>query len=118
MGAGPGAHGRLTYGGVRHATEAARRPSDYVAQVAAAGVGFAAAEDLSAQSVAQERLLSGLRISDGVEFAEVAALGLGPLHPEVSDLVTAGLLTPDPHRLRATAAGRLVLNWLTGRLAS
>ena len=118
VGAGPGAHGRLTYGGVRHATEAARRPSDYVAQVAAAGVGFAAAEDLSAQSVAQERLLSGLRISDGVEFAEVAALGLGPLHPEVSDLVTAGLLTPDPHRLRATAAGRLVLNWLTGRLAS
>ena len=118
VGAGPGAHGRLTYGGVRHATEAARRPSDYVAGVAARGVGFAAADGLSAEAVAQERLLSGLRITQGVGFAEVAALGLGPLDAEVVDLVAAGLLEPDPVRLRSTAAGRLVLNWLTGRLAA
>ena len=118
VGAGPGAHGRLTYDDVRHATQAARKPGDYVAQVAARGVGFAEAEALSAEAVAQERLLSGLRIADGVGFGEVAALGLGPLNAEVCDLVAAGLLEPDPERLRATAAGRLVLNWLTGRLAA
>jgi putative oxygen-independent coproporphyrinogen III oxidase len=118
VGAGPGAHGRLTYDGVRHTTEAARRPGDYVACVVARGVGFVGADGLTEEAVAQERLLSGLRITDGVGFAEVTALGLSPLGEEVRELVAAGLLADDPVRLRATAAGRLVLNWMTGRLAA
>lgn len=117
VGAGPGAHGRLTLDGARHATHAAARPADYTAQVAEAGLGFATDEALSPGEAAEERLLAGLRISEGVGFAEIAALGLSPAHPEIAELTAAGLLAPDAHRLRATAAGRLVLNWLTGRLA-
>ena len=59
----------------------------------------------------------GLRIEAGVTFGEVAALGLGPDHAEVRDLVDLGLLVADPQRLRASPAGRLVLNALTERLA-
>ena len=114
---GPGAHGRLTLEGARHATHAAARPADYVARVAETGRGFAADEALSLAEAAEERLLAGLRIAEGVAFAEVEALGLSPTHPEVAALTAAGLLAPDPGRLRATAAGRLVLNWLTSRLA-
>jgi putative oxygen-independent coproporphyrinogen III oxidase len=117
VGAGPGAHGRLAMGGAHHATHAAARPADYIARVAETGRGFATDEILSPGEAAEERLLAGLRITEGVPFAEVGALGLSPIHPEVADLVAAGLLAPDLQRLRATPAGRLVLNWLTSRLA-
>jgi putative oxygen-independent coproporphyrinogen III oxidase len=117
VGAGPGAHGRLTLDGARHATHAAARPADYIAKVAETGRGFVTDEALSPREAAEERLLAGLRIADGVPFADLGALGLSPSHPEVAELTTAGLLAPDPGHLRATAAGRLVLNWLTSRLA-
>lgn len=117
VGAGPGAHGRLTLEGARTATFAAARPADYIARVCETGLGWASRETLSPGQAAEERLLAGLRIGDGVSFAEITALSLTPAHPEVLSLVQAGLLAPDPDRLRATPAGRLVLNWVTSRLA-
>ncbi|MFD3263664.1 radical SAM family heme chaperone HemW [Phenylobacterium ferrooxidans] len=117
VGAGPGAHGRLTVDGARTATFAATRPADYIARVAETGLGWVTREALSPQQAAEERLLAGLRIEDGVTFAEIAALALTPAHPEVRSLVQAGLVAADPERLRATPAGRLVLNWVTSRLA-
>jgi oxygen-independent coproporphyrinogen-3 oxidase len=42
LGVGPGAHGRLTLGGVKYATRAERAPETWMAQVAAAGEGMAA----------------------------------------------------------------------------
>ena len=117
VGVGPGAHGRLTLDGVRHATHAAPRPADYIAAVAATGSGIATDEALDARAAAEERLLAGLRITEGVAFEEVLALSLDPRHPVVADLVAAGLLAPDPLALRATPAGRLLLNHVTTRLA-
>lgn len=117
VGAGPGAHGRLTLERARTATFAAARPADYIAQVAQTGLGWATRETLSPRQAAEERLLAGLRIEEGVTFAEITALALDPAHPEVRSLIDAGLLAPDPDRLRATPAGRLVLNWVTSRLA-
>jgi len=118
VGAGPGAHGRLTLEGRRTATYAHPKPADYVAKVTASGAGFASFEALSATEAAEERLLSGLRIMEGVGFDELAAIGLSADHPEVRRLVAAGLLADDPQRLRATEAGRLVLDHVTSRLAS
>jgi putative oxygen-independent coproporphyrinogen III oxidase len=115
VGAGPGAHGRITVEGVRQATCAAARPSDYIARVAETGVGFATREALTAREAAQERVLSGLRISDGVGRDELAALAIPP--QRIADLVSLGLLADDPQRLRATPAGRLVLDRLTAELA-
>ncbi|WP_312166434.1 radical SAM family heme chaperone HemW [Phenylobacterium sp.] len=114
VGAGPGAHGRLTLAGARTATFAHAKPADYIA---AAGA-FAARETLTPTEAAEERLLAGLRIAPGVAFEEVAVLGLSPAHPKVADLVAAGLLAEDPARLRATAAGRLLLDHVTSRLAT
>ena len=110
VGVGPGAHGRLTLDGARTATTAARKVGDYIE-----GVGFER-ETLTPREAAEERLLLGLRIDDGVMFEEVAALGLTP--ERVRDLVEAGLLADDPTRLRATRAGRLVLDRLTAQLAT
>ena len=115
LGAGPGAHGRITIGGVRQATRAAAKPADYIARVAQTGLSFAEREGLDPREAAQERLLSGLRITQGVPLADVAALEIAP--GRIADLVALGLLADDPQRLRATPAGRLVLDRLTAELA-
>jgi coproporphyrinogen III oxidase-like Fe-S oxidoreductase len=80
------------------------------------GVSFTSDEALTPREAAEERLLGGLRIADGVTFAEVAALELDP--KTVRPLVDLGLLAPDPDRLRATPAGRRVLDRLTAELAT
>jgi oxygen-independent coproporphyrinogen-3 oxidase len=115
LGAGPGAHGRITAGGVRQATYAAARPAAYIARVAETGVGFETRESLTPREAAQERVLSGLRIAEGVGRNEVAALAIPP--QRIADLISLGLLADDPQRLRATPAGRLVLDRLTAELA-
>ena len=85
VGAGPGAHGRITTAGVRQATTAAMKPADYIRTVERTGVGFATSEYLSPVEAAQERLLSGLRITEGVALAEVAALAIPTAR--IADLV-------------------------------
>ena len=117
VGVGPGAHGRLTLPEGRIATTAHRRIADYVAAVRETGVGFER-EILTPTDAAEERLLLGLRIDDGVAFDEVAILGLAPDADKVRRHVELGLLVEDPRRLRATRAGRLVLDRLTGALAT
>jgi len=117
VGVGPGAHGRLNLPEGRVATTAHRRIADYVAAVRETGVGFER-EALTPVETAEERLLLGLRIDDGVAFDEVAVLGLSPDAAKVRHHVNLGLLADDPRRLRATRAGRLVLDRLTGALAT
>ncbi|MGQ3016222.1 radical SAM family heme chaperone HemW [Phenylobacterium sp.] len=116
VGVGPGAHGRITVDGVRHATEAMARPAAYIAQVAESGRGFSGPETLSPAAAAEERVISGLRIWPGVTFVEVAPLGLSPDHPRVKALTGAGLLQVDNLRLRVTPAGRLLLDHVVERL--
>ncbi|RYF94166.1 MAG: coproporphyrinogen III oxidase [Caulobacteraceae bacterium] len=118
VGVGPGAHGRLTLDGRRTATGAHRAIGAYIAAVRDTGLGFAEREALSPVEAAEERLLMGLRIDAGVGFDELAPLGLTAGHPEVVALAADGLLRPDHQRLRATRRGRLVLDWITGQLAT
>ena len=117
VGVGPGAHGRLNLAGQRVATTAHRKIADYVAAVRETGVGFER-EILNPVEAAEERLLLGLRIDDGVAFEELAVLGLSADAAKVRRHVELGLLADDPQRLRATRAGRLVLDRLTGALAT
>ncbi|OYX06514.1 MAG: coproporphyrinogen III oxidase [Caulobacter vibrioides] len=117
VGVGPGAHGRLAIAEGRAATTAHRAIKDYVAAVREHGVGFER-ELLNPEEAAEERLVLGLRIDDGVGFDEMAPLGLSPDLAKVRDLVEAGLLVDSRDRLRATRAGRLLLDRLTGALAT
>jgi len=116
LGVGPGAHGRLTLDGVRTATVAAPRIGDYIARVSSVGVGWSEAEPLSAREAAEERLMLGLRIEEGVPLATLAPLGLSPDHPRVARAVEDGLLELAERRLRPTGRGRVLLDYALKRL--
>ena len=117
VGAGPGAHGRLTLDGARIATVAHAAPAAYADSVRRTGLGFAERTPLTPREAAEERLLMGLRTREGVALAEVAALGLSIEHARVCEHVEAGRLVVQDGRLRATPAGRRVLDALITQLA-
>jgi putative oxygen-independent coproporphyrinogen III oxidase len=117
LGVGPGAHGRLVLDGRRTATRAAARIQDYVARVESAGSSVEL-ESLDPRAAAEERLMLGLRIAEGVGLSEVAALGLHPEQAPFAPLVEAGLVSTCAARLAATAAGRLVLDRVIAELVT
>lgn len=118
IGVGPGAHGRLWENGVRLATEAHRDPNAYIAAVSGHGLGWSAYEALSSEAVADELLLMGLRVAEGVELARVEALHGAPLDPaRIADLQHEGLIESDNARLRLTPRGRLLCNAVIAALA-
>jgi oxygen-independent coproporphyrinogen-3 oxidase len=117
VGAGPGAHGRITIGGLRTATEAARGVTAYIDRVGKTGVGFASRETLDPREAALERLLMGMRTHEGVRWRELAPLGLTSISAATTSLADLGLIHAGETRLRATAAGRPVLDRVIAELA-
>jgi putative oxygen-independent coproporphyrinogen III oxidase len=109
LGVGPGAHGRLTLEGARTATVAHRGIGAYVAGVAA-GAPWSERETQSARDAAEERVLLGLRTVEGVALVELATLGRTPHTDPLADLIADGFLAVDAQRVRATRAGRPVLD--------
>ena len=118
LGIGPGAHGRMTCGGRRIATSTLRNPEAWLDAVNHGGSGELAREVLAAHEVALEYLMMALRLAEGVSITRHASLGGAlPDSARLEPLVNDGLLTLDGDRLRATAAGRLVLDALILELA-
>jgi oxygen-independent coproporphyrinogen-3 oxidase len=75
---------------------------------------------LSLSEQADEALLMGLRLSEGIDLARLAAVsGLMPRSAAVDDLIGRGLVERCGKRhLRATRAGRIILNEVVLRLAA
>ena len=119
-GIGPGAHGRVAAAGMRRATSAERQPELWLERVATHGHGIAETLPLQPAEQADEVLLMGLRLSEGLDLERLAAVsGMRPSAHVVDELVALGLLERcDARRLRASPAGRLVLNEVVLRLAS
>lgn len=112
LGIGPGAHGRLTIAGRRHATEAPRGVEAYLAQVKQRGLG-AELQPLQAREAAIERLIMGLRTIEGLPMGELAPLAIGK--EQLADL--ADLVSIRDGRLTASARGRPVLDRVIAELA-
>ncbi|WP_299360622.1 radical SAM family heme chaperone HemW [uncultured Paracoccus sp.] len=115
---GPGAHGRLSLGEYRRATEAIRAPGAWLKAVEAQGSGDLAAVDLSRSDRAVEYMLMSMRLGEGMDMARFARLnGTAVDADRVASLAELGLVTVADGRLRATATGRPVLNALLRELA-
>jgi putative oxygen-independent coproporphyrinogen III oxidase len=113
VGAGPGAHGRLTLDEGRVATHAEPKVADYIARVGTDGAGFRSRETLSPREAAIERLLLGLRSVEGVGVTELAGVLASDKAAQFAD---QGLIRLDGDRLTTTMAGRAVLDRLTAEL--
>src|SRR5262249_25695831 len=74
-GCGPGAHGRLVFAGARHATSTERVPERWAGLVERQGRGWIEAMPLTRAEEADEMLLMGLRLSEGIDLDRLAALG-------------------------------------------
>ena len=112
-GIGPGAHGRLLVEGQRLALSTQRNPEVWAAAVEQTGHGLVERTKLSPADQADERLIMGLRLTEGLDLARFrTATGLAPKTDVLFDLASQGLLTVDGDRLTATRHGRMVLNRL------
>ncbi|QUS36440.1 radical SAM family heme chaperone HemW [Falsirhodobacter algicola] len=117
-GIGPGAHGRLTLDGARWATEAPKAPGAWLA-AAESGCGESPRERLSPTEQADEYLMMGLRLREGVELARLNALTQQPLSERgLRDMLDLGMVEIGAGRLRTTAQGRVVLNAVIAALAA
>jgi oxygen-independent coproporphyrinogen-3 oxidase len=111
IGVGPGAHGRVTYAGERIAIEAQRHPKDYIDAVRENGVGWISEARLTGEEAADEMLLMGLRVDEGVDLARLEAVRGRPLNAAaLAWLVQQDLVQRQGDRLRLTPAGRAVAN--------
>ncbi|MBE2275582.1 MAG: coproporphyrinogen III oxidase [Rhodobacteraceae bacterium] len=110
VGIGPGAHGRLTLNGQRLATETHLLPETWLKAVKS-GSGEVSRETLLPANQADEYLMMGLRLSEGISLVRHQRLSGKTLNPDrIAWLAECELITRDGDRLAATDAGRLLLN--------
>jgi putative oxygen-independent coproporphyrinogen III oxidase len=119
-GIGPGAHGRLDIAGARHATAAEKRPEAWLMRVEASGHGVITDDVLNSEERADEFLLMGLRLAEGIDPNRYAALSGRALDADrIAVLREEGAIAVDPDgRLRVTQAGFPVLDAVVADLAA
>jgi len=107
-GVGPGAHGRrLGMRTVRH-----RKPENFLSAMGRNNHGIAEEALLSPVEMADEKLVMGLRLAEGVDAAT-----LDVDWNRVERLEGSGHLTRDRTRIALTAKGRLLLDHILGQIA-
>ncbi len=119
VGVGPGAHGRFVDNGRRVVTMAEKMPETWANLVEARGHGITGGEVLTRSEEADEFLLMGLRLAEGIDLARYEALsGKGFSPARLSVLQEEGLVAAVGNsRLRATPSGMIVLDAVVADLA-
>ncbi|MEO1649698.1 MAG: coproporphyrinogen III oxidase, partial [Pseudomonadota bacterium] len=119
VGIGPGAHGRPVIDGSRRATRTEPHPETWLARVAERGTGRIETEIVLAAEAADEALLMGLRLAEGIDLTGLERrLGVTLDADKMAELTKAGLLmAPGPGRIAASPRGRFLLNRLVLELS-
>ncbi len=120
-GIGPGAHGRLTLDGIKHATRQHRAPEAWLELVERQGHATRQRDLVDGEARREEMLMMGLRLAEGIdadrfaaETGETLLSALDP--PRLKALIEGGFVELDESGLRATAAGRQRLNAVLAQL--
>jgi len=110
-GVGPGAHGRLTLDGQRWGTETELAPTGWLDRVETSGSGETARVAVSALEQAEEYVMMGLRLSEGIDVDRLREMDVEVLRADrIASLAELGLIDCDGETLKTTQAGRPVLN--------
>ena len=117
IGIGPGAHGRLSIGEIFTATHQIYSPSQWLKATEQRGHGTGKKRQLSARERAEEMIMTGLRLSRGLDTSKMTSKTGLDLHDLVKKtvlnrLLEQKLLKMDDQYLTATPTGWLVLNTL------
>jgi oxygen-independent coproporphyrinogen-3 oxidase len=116
VGVGPGAHGRVTLGGIRHATEAWKMPGAWIER-AEAGTGDQHVTPLAADEILTEFVMMGLRLTEGLSLSRAAEIAPGFPDPRsLTDLRDLALVWTEDDRIGTSLQGRLVLNAVIAKL--
>jgi oxygen-independent coproporphyrinogen-3 oxidase len=123
IGIGPGAHGRLLKNAdplSRVATSTLKSPEDWLAHVEANGHGWEIFETLGPEEKADEWLLMGLRLQEGIDPEGVRRWRGHAFDPRrVQDLLEHGMIERTAKGwIKATPEGRLVLDAVVADLAA
>jgi oxygen-independent coproporphyrinogen-3 oxidase len=116
-GVGPGAHGRRS--GMR--TVRHKKPENFLSAVARNGHGLVEEEALSPSEAANEALVMGLRLAEGIDPTALAKrLNVVRIVDEraVDRLRSHGLLERDGHIIRTSSRGRLLLDSILAEIAA
>jgi oxygen-independent coproporphyrinogen-3 oxidase len=115
-GIGPGAHGRrLGMRTVRH-----RKPENFLSAISRNGNGIAEQAPLTPIEAADEALVMGLRLTEGLDVDRVAQrFGLRSVVDDarVERFVASGHLRRSGARIAPTPKGRLFLDYILGEIA-
>jgi oxygen-independent coproporphyrinogen-3 oxidase len=119
-GIGPGAHGRIEEDGRRYATATEKRPESWLMRVEALGHGLVVDEALTREERADEYLLMGLRLAEGIDPRRYEALSGRPLDAKrVAILRAEGAVETTPGgRLRVTQSAFPILDAVVADLAA
>ncbi len=117
LGVGAGAHGRFSVGSARYATSALKPPASWAAQVSGQGHGRETWQNLTPHEQAEEMILMGLRLTQGMPLDDLSHRTGFQLHPEsVMELTEQGFLQKPRNTLALTRDGRLVLDAIVAAL--
>ncbi|MGE0630252.1 MAG: radical SAM family heme chaperone HemW [Hyphomicrobiaceae bacterium] len=119
-GIGAGAHGRLLVGSKRYATTTERSPEHWLARMERDRSALVEDIELTPAEQTDEALLMGLRLAEGIDFGRITRLtGTQPAPAVLAQLIDLGLIEQlSPQRVRASPAGRMVLNEVVLRLST
>ncbi|MEQ1653687.1 MAG: radical SAM family heme chaperone HemW [Hyphomicrobium sp.] len=113
-GIGPGAHGRLLVGSERLATIAEKHPETWAALVEEHGQGLTEITPITRSEQADEMLMMGLRLREGISLDRLAALGgVRPSTDVLDYLQTLGLIERGKGR---HFAPEVAANWRANEL--
>ena len=116
LGIGPGAHGRLTVAGRKYATTCFSNPKRWL-DASAHGSTEHKREALTGQAQAQELLMMGLRLKEGVDLERYAALnGTALSGHRIAELVDLGMAEITDGKLIVLNQGVIVLNAILSQL--
>lgn len=120
VGVGPGAHGRLLLAGERHALATEKLPFDWRKRVLGNGSGLVTDDRLTWEEEADEYLVMGLRLSEGIDPKRYTLLSGRKLNPaQIEDLKFSEMIEILPNgNIRVTDRGFPVLDAVVADLAA
>ena len=119
LGVGPGAHGRVDIRKKRYLTEAPSNPEVWLEQVQKKKMHLFHCESISNSEQAEEYIMMGLRLREGVNLSHYNKLAKTELSKSIiNELVNDELITLDNQILATTKSGKVLTNYVIRKLLS